>query len=125
MKLNQDEKLVLEELRNLSKLNSSEIDDILKALMMVVLLNFSENETTKIPYFGELKLEYLGDKTTLSGRMADLKVNFIPSHQLVKNIGQLIDVKNPNCDMKVTDIDCIKDIMNDITSKLNEIMEKE
>jgi hypothetical protein len=87
-------------------------------------MNFSENESTKIPYFGELKIEYLGDKITDKGRVADLKTEFIPSPTLVKNIGQLIDVKNPNCDTKVTDVECIQDLMKDIGSKLNEIMNK-
>jgi hypothetical protein len=37
----------------------------------------------------------------------------------------LVDIKNENCSTKITDIDCIKDIMSDISKKLNEIMEKE
>lgn len=126
MKLSQDEKLIVEELRNLANgdLNVSDVNSFLKSLMLLTLMNFSENESTKIPYFGELKIEYLGDKITDKGRVADLKTEFIPSPTLVKNIGQLIDVKNPNCDTKVTDVECIQDLMKDIGSKLNEIMDK-
>ena len=126
MKLSQDEKLIVEELRNLANgdLNVSDVNSFLKSLMLLTLMNFSENESTKIPYFGELKIEYLGDKITDKGRVADLKVDFIPSPTLVKNIGQLIDVKNPNCDTKVTDVECIQDLMKDIGGKLNEIMNK-
>lgn len=126
MKLTQDEKLIVEELRNLANgdLNVSDVNSFLKSLMLLTLMNFSENESTKIPYFGELKIEYLGDKITDKGRVADLKVDFIPSPTLVKNIGQLIDVKNPNCDTKVTDVECIQDLMKDIGNKLNEIMDK-
>ena len=126
MKLSQDEKLIVEELRNLANgdLNVSDVNSFLKSLMLLTLMNFSENESTKIPYFGELKIEYLGDKITDKGRVADLKVDFIPSPTLVKNIGQLIDVKNPNCDTKVTDVECIQDLMKDIGGKLNEIMDK-
>lgn len=124
MKLSAEERLIIEELRNLSKLNTSEVNDFLKSLMLIVLLNFSENEPTKIPYFGELDIQYLGDKNTSEGRIADLDIKFTPSNTLVKNIGQLVDVKNPNSNAKITDIDCIKDIMKDISSKLNQIMEE-
>lgn len=126
MKLSQDEKLIVEELRNLANgdLNVNDVNSFLKSLMLLTLMNFSENESTTIPYFGELKIEYLGDKITDKGRVADLKVDFVPSATLVKNIGQLVDVKNPNCDTKVTDVECIQDLMKDIGNRLNEIMEK-
>ena len=127
MKLNQDEKLIVEELRNLANgdLNVNDVNSFLKSLMLLTLMNFSENESTTIPYFGELKIEYLGDKITDKGRIADLKVDFVPSATLVKNIGQLVDVKNPNCDTKVTDVECIQDLMKDIGNRLNEIMKRE
>ena len=127
MKLSQDEKLIVEELRNLANgdLNVNDVNSFLKSLMLLTLMNFSENESTTIPYFGELKIEYLGDKITDKGRIADLKVDFVPSATLIKNIGQLIDVKNPNCDTKVTDVECIQDLMKDIGNRLNEIMKRE
>ena len=126
MKLSQNEKLIVEELRNLANgdLNVNDVNSFLKSLMLLTLMNFSENESTTIPYFGELKIEYLGDKITDKGRVADLKVDFVPSATLVKNIGQLVDVKNPNCDTKVTDVECIQDLMKDIGNRLNEIMDK-
>ena len=127
MKLSQDEKLIVEELRNLANgdLNVNDVNSFLKSLMLLTLMNFSENESTTIPYFGELKIEYLGDKITDKGRIADLKVDFVPSATLIKNIGQLVDVKNPNCDTKVTDVECIQDLMKDIGNRLNEIMKRE
>lgn len=124
MKYTQDEKITIEELRNLSKMNTSEVNAILKALMFVVLLNFSENESTKIPYFGELKIDYLGDKNEADGRIANLHIDFTPSAKLMKNIGQLIDAKNPKCNVKITDIDCVQDIIKDILDGLNTIMKK-
>ena len=126
MKLSQNEKLIVEELRNLANgdLNVNDVNSFLKSLMLLTLMNFSENESTTIPYFGELKIEYLGDKITDKGRIADLKVDFVPSATLIKNIGQLVDVKNPNCDTKVTDVECIQDLMKDIGNRLNEIMDK-
>lgn len=125
MGLTQEEKLIIEELRNLSRLNTSEVNDFLKSLMLITLLNFSEDETTKIPYFGELDIKYLGDENKTEGRVANLDIKFTPSAQLVRNIGQLVDVKNPNCSTKITDVECIKDIMADISKKLNEIMNKD
>ena len=126
MKLSQDEKLIVEELRNLANgdLNVNDVNSFLKSLMLLTLMNFSENESTTIPYFGELKIEYLGDKITDKGRIADLKVDFVPSATLVMNIGQLVDVKNRNCDTKITDVECIQDLMKDIGNRLNELMDK-
>ena len=124
MKLNSDEKTTIELIRNLSKQNTSDINNYFKGLMLCTLMNFSENEPTYIPYFGKLEIEYLGDKHTTNGRIADLNLKFTPSDVLVRNLGQLVDIKNPNCDMTITQVDCIKDIMKDITNKLNEIMDK-
>jgi hypothetical protein len=126
MKLDSDERLVVEQMRNLAggDLNTSQVNSFLKSLMMIVLCDFAENESTKIPYFGELKIKYLGDKITDKGRIADLDIGFIPSPTLVRNVGQLVDVKDSKCDTKITDVECIKDVMKDIGNKLNEIMEE-
>ncbi len=125
-KFTQDERMVIEELRNLAKgdLDINDVDSFLKSLMLLTLMNFSENESMKIPYFGELRIDYLGDKITDKGRIADLKVDFIPSSTLIKNIGQLMDIQNPNCNTEITDVECVKDLMRDIGGKLNEIMDK-
>ena len=125
LKLDVEDKLIIEEVRNLSKVNTNQVNDFFKALLLLCLLNFSEDETLKIPYLGELKIDYKGDKNTKEGRVADLETQFIPSESLVRNVGQLVDVKDPSNDTKITDIDCIKDIMNDISKKLNDIMKKE
>ena len=125
MKLSLEEKETIEILRNLSKLNTSDVNDFMKSLMLVTLLNYSEGESTKIPYFGELKIKYLGDETKIEGRVAKLDVQFIPSSQLIRNIGQLEDCKNKNINTKITDVDCIKEIMSEITKKLNEITNKD
>ena len=90
-----------------------------------MLLNFSENESTKIPYFGELKIEYLGDKNEVEGRIANLHIDFKPSPKLAKNIGQLVDARNPKSNVKITDIDCVQDIMKEIVDELSDIMKKE
>lgn len=123
MKLNTDEKTTVELIRNLSRQNTSDINDYFKGLLLCTLMNYSENEHTVIPYFGTLNIKYLGDEIK-QGRIAKLDVQFTPSASLVRNIGQLEDVKNSNSDMTITQVDCIKEIMNDISKKLNEIMDK-
>lgn len=124
MKLNADEKITIELIRNLSKQNTSDINDYFKGLLLCTLMNYAENEPTVIPYFGTLNIKYLGDETKSEGRVAKLDIEFTPSPNLVRNIGQLEDIKNPNCETKITDVDCIKEIMNEISKKLNEIMDK-
>ena len=125
MKLNAEERNTVELIRNLSRQNTSDINDFFKGLMLVTLMNYSEGESTIIPYFGKLKINYQGDEIKSEGRVAKLDVDFTPSPMLVRNLGQLEDVKDENCDTKITDVECIKDVMSDITSKLNEIMEQQ
>lgn len=125
LKLDIEDKMIIEEVRNLSKVNTNQVNDFFKALLLLCLLNFSEDESLKIPYLGELKIDYKGDKNTKEGRVADLDTQFIPSDSLIRNVGQLVDVKDPNNETKITDVECIKDIMNDISKKLNDIMKKE
>lgn len=125
MKLNAEERNTVELIRNLSRQNTSDINDFFKGLMLVTLMNYSEGESTIIPYFGKLKINYRGDEIKSEGRVAKLDVDFTPSPMLVRNLGQLEDVKDENCDTKITDVECIKDVMSDITSKLNEIMEQQ
>lgn len=126
MKMTVEERMLVEEMRNLAggDLNTSQVNSFLKCLMMLVLCDFAEGDSTKIPYFGELKIYYIGDKVTDDGRIADIKVEFTPSPTLVRNIGQLVDAKNPNSDFKISDVECVQDIMKEIGTKLNEIMEK-
>lgn len=124
MKLNTDEKTTVELIRNLSRQNTSDINDYFKGLLLCALMNYSEDEPLVIPYFGVLKIKYLGDEVKQEGRVAKLDIQFTPSASLVRNIGQLEDVKNSNSDMTISQVDCIKEIMNDISKKLNEIMDK-
>lgn len=124
MKLNANEKMTIEMIRNLSKQNTSDINDYFKGLVLCALMNYSENEPMVIPYFGTMNIKYLGDETKAEGRVAKLDVEFVPSSYLTRNIGQLEDMKNPNCETTITQVDCIKEIMGDISKKLNEIMDK-
>lgn len=124
MKLNANEKMTIEMIRNLSKQNTSDINDYFKGLVLCALMNYSENEPIVIPYFGTMNIKYLGDETKAEGRVAKLDVEFVPSSYLTRNIGQLEDMKNPNCETTITQVDCIKEIMGDISKKLNEIMDK-
>lgn len=127
MKFTQNEKLTIDSLRNLANgsLNTTEVNDFFKSLMKIVLLNFAENESTEIPYFGKISVIYKGDICGVNGRVADVDVKFEPSDYFVKNIGQLIDAKNPNSDAKITDMDCISDTIKNIRNKLNSVLKQE
>jgi hypothetical protein len=125
LKLNDDEKNTIELIRNLTKVNTSEINAFFKGLLLTCLLNYSENEPLVIPYIGNLNIKYMGDENKDDGRVAKLDVTFTPSNRLVRNIGQLEDVKNPDCSLNITEIDCINEIMHDIGSSLNKIMQKD
>lgn len=127
MKFTQNEKMTIEQLRNFANgsINTAEVNDFLKSLLKITLLNFAENEPTEIPYFGKITIDYKGDICGSKGRVADVDVKFEPSDYFIKNIGQLIDAKNPNSDTTVTDIDCISDMIKNMKNKLSSILEQD
>ena len=123
MKLSNQDKNIEEIIRNISGKTIEDIDDVLKALMMILIMQYSEGEIVRIPYFGALKIDYDGDEITKEGRVAKLNAQYFPSNEVKLNIGMLEDVKSNNG--KMTDIPCIQDICRYFRNQLSNMVERE
>ena len=117
MKLTQQDRAVEEILRNISGKTLEDIDDVLKALMIYALMQYSEGELVRFPYFGSFKMNYKGDKITDDGREAELDTMYFPSNDIKLNLGMLEDARNGKC--KITDIPIIESLMREINTQLN------
>ena len=116
MKLNQQEKSVNELLRNISGESIETINNVLKALLYLTIMNYSEGENILVPYFGRFSIKYKGDEITKFGRIAKLETAYFPSDEVKLNIGILEDIKDKGGD--ITTVPCIKDIMREINMAL-------
>lgn len=115
MKLSQNEKEVLEILRNISGESVDRINNILLSLMIYTLLNYSSKEDTNIPYFGN----FLVNKDNNDS----VKGFFIPSEFLSKNIIMYEQMKKGNC--KVTDIPIFKYFKSENIKTLRSVINEE
>lgn len=117
MKLTQNDKFVEETLRNISGETIDQIDAILKSLMFYTLMQYSEGEMIRLPYFGAFKIIYKGDVVTEEGRVADLETLYFPSNDVKLNIGMLEDIKNNGGE--ISSLPVIKDIIRETKAQLN------
>lgn len=121
MKITQEEKNVLEILRNLSGENIDRITRVLQALMMYALMNYSEEEPIVVPLFGEFTLTYKGDKISFNGREALIDTTYNPSQELKYNIGIMEDLKKQG-NTNISEIPIIKEITRNIENQLKCVM---
>ncbi len=94
MKLTPKELETVELLRNISHENQERIHNILKALMTIAIMNYTEGEPVVIPLFGSFLVRYKGDTLTNEGREAEVEVFFDPSPAFKQNIGAYEDFKS-------------------------------
>lgn len=120
LEISQNEKRVIDILRNLSSESEERINNILIALMKYALIQYSHGEEITIPLFGDFIIKYKGDKIVDEHLEADLDCFFNPSNIVRKNIGQYEDVKKGKA--SILDIDIMKyhklNIERNIRSKL-------
>lgn len=121
MKTTSLDKQLEEIIRNISGVSIDDIDKVFKALMMFVIMQYSEGEIIKIPYFGALKINFENDVLTKEGRIANLSTSYFPSNEIKLNIGMLEDVKNGKS--SILDVPCIKDKFHNIKTNLSKITE--
>lgn len=116
--LNQEELENIQKLRNLSGEPEDRIHRVLEALMKLVIQNYSEGERIAIPYFGNLKIKYNGDKITPKGKEAQIDLFFSPSDYIKYNVGKIEDFKKKQT--KFNDIDIIKDTILSLVPTLKQ-----
>lgn len=71
--------------------SASTIRSFFESLISLIVLNFKEGESTNIPFFGTIALDYSGDEIHNGVKRAIVDVDFEPDQSLLRNIGQIED----------------------------------
>ena len=116
--LDTQQKFVLEQLRTISGESTVRVDNVLKALFYYILMSYSENECIKIPYLGLLKVEYDKDISTKEGKVADIKLQFSPSSDLILNLGLYKDFEKNG--KPLSELPFVKQIISELKNQLKE-----
>lgn len=110
MTLTPQEKTMIELLRNISHENVERINNVLYALMVQGLMEYSEGKPMVIPYFGTFLIRFKGDKITSDGKKeAVLESFFDPAPYFKENIGAYEDFKK-GISKDMSNIPCIKQL---------------
>jgi hypothetical protein len=120
MVLSNQEKNVLETLRNISGEKIDRVDNVLKSLLYYSLMCYSEGESVLIPHFGRFKITFLGDEITKGGREAKLDTLYFPSNEIKLNIGIMEDIKKHGGE--ITEVPLIKELMKEIQLQLKYVI---
>ena len=91
MQISNMSKNTLKKLQLMTGQSLSDTKRFLKYFFSILILDFLENQSTHIPYFGEIKINYIKDIIRKEGKEAEINIDFIADKQLLKSIGQIID----------------------------------
>ena len=67
------------------------VDNVMKALMSLIVLRYEEGENIVLPYIGKLDIQYHGDRYVEKGKTAELEVSLTPDQNLNRLIGKIED----------------------------------
>lgn len=71
------------------KLSQDQIDLIFRNLLVLSTTKYAEDDKVHIPYLGDLKIEYIGDKILDGCKEAELSITLEASPLLKRIIGQI------------------------------------
>jgi hypothetical protein len=91
LKVNSQNKDTIEKLHLLTGESKETVRRFFESFAFLIATNYLENEWTNIPFFGDVKLHYVGDKNVRGGKRVQLELNFEPEDNLLRNIGQIED----------------------------------
>lgn len=91
MKLTPESKDTIEKIRLISGTSYEQCKDFFESLITYITLNYMEGKETYIPFLGQMKIKYLNDQITSSGKVANLIINIESDYNLQRIIGQIID----------------------------------
>jgi len=91
MKLNAQSKNTIEQVRRINEYSYEDCKHFFESLVTHIILNYLDEKSTYIPYFGEVFIKYDGEDLVQGGREAKVSLSFIADQNLKKIIGQCID----------------------------------
>ena len=90
-KLSKEEKDAFNKIHLLSGHSYKEVREVYEGFLYSVVLSYLEKEPMFLPFFGEIKIDFLKDTVVDKGRQADISVSVEPSDFLKRVIGQVED----------------------------------
>lgn len=91
MKPNAESKDTIEKIRLFSGSTYEQSKDFFESLVTYLVYNYLEGNSTYIPFFGSVKVNYEGDIVDAKGKEAVLSLDFEADSSLKKIIGQIVD----------------------------------
>lgn len=91
MKVTNNEKETLEKVHLISGVRKDDVRLVFEALFSLVVMNYMEEETTLLPFLGDLVVEKKGDEYENDKKKALLDAYLVPGYNLIRNIGQVAD----------------------------------
>lgn len=95
LKLNKDAKEALEKIHLISGIKKDDVTKVLESVVILLILNYLNGEDMYIPYLGNCRLEYKGDKTVNNKLEAIVDCQFNVDDFILRNVGQIEDEKIP------------------------------
>lgn len=91
MRINQDNKDMIEKLYLLTEQDKGDIRRFFEAFAFIALTDYMEDGWTNIPFFGNVKIRKLGTTFEGDNKRMQLGLDFEPEDSLEKNLGQIED----------------------------------
>lgn len=91
MRATPENKDIIDKMHMLTGESQMTIRSFFEFLISLIVLNFKEGESTNIPFFGTITLDYSGDEVHNGVKQAIVDVDFEPDQSLLRNIGQIED----------------------------------
>jgi len=82
----------------------------LKYFFIIIIMDFLEDKSTQVPYFGEIKINHINDVIKKEGKEAVIDLIFKADPQLLRSIGQIVD--NEESDIEKFLYDNIEEELN-------------
>lgn len=97
------EKEMVHKIHLLTGYPHSEVRDFFESFLVTFLIDYLEKDATSIPFFGDIKLKYLGDANFSTGRVAQVDAEFSPTDFLVRTVGQIEDGEESDLEKHLKD----------------------
>jgi hypothetical protein len=68
-----------------------ECKEFLEGLATMLVMDYQESGTTRIPLVGDVSITYNGDEMTPEGKVAIVEVDVEPDHFMRRTVGQIQD----------------------------------
>ena len=97
MRINTENKDSVDKLHLLSGEKKKTVRNFLESLTTLIILNYLENTSTNIPFFGTFKIKQIGNHIDNDGKEAVIDIEFKPEESFLRSIGQIED--GEECDI--------------------------